>query len=40
MTWAERDGVGLDEIEVRRPTLEDVFLELTGAGAVDADADA
>jgi ABC-2 type transport system ATP-binding protein len=40
MTWAERDGVALDEIEVRRPTLEDVFLELTGAAAVDLGADA
>jgi ABC-2 type transport system ATP-binding protein len=35
MTWAERDGVELDEIEVRRPTLEDVFLELTRAGTTD-----
>jgi ABC-2 type transport system ATP-binding protein len=40
MSWAERAGVALDEIEVRRPTLEDVFLELTGAAAVDGGADA
>jgi ABC-2 type transport system ATP-binding protein len=40
MNWAERDGVALDEIEVRRPTLEDVFLELTGAAPVDLGADA
>jgi ABC-2 type transport system ATP-binding protein len=39
-SWAERDGVTLDEIEVRRPTLEDVFLELTGAAAVDGGSDA
>jgi ABC-2 type transport system ATP-binding protein len=40
MTWAERDGVELAEIEVRRPTLEDVFLELTRAGAADGGTDA
>jgi ABC-2 type transport system ATP-binding protein len=40
MSWADRGGVALDEIEVRRPTLEDVFLELTGVAAVDGDADA
>ena len=28
--WAEREGVVLEELEVRRPSLEDVFLELTG----------
>jgi ABC-2 type transport system ATP-binding protein len=27
--WALQQGVRLDELEVRRPTLEDVFLELT-----------
>ncbi len=26
------DGVELDELEVRRPTLEDIYLELTGDG--------
>jgi ABC-2 type transport system ATP-binding protein len=30
MTWADRSGLTLSEIEVTRPTLEDVFLELTG----------
>jgi hypothetical protein len=34
-TWADRAGVALDEIEVSRPTLEDVFLELTGPVAVE-----
>ncbi|HEY6960852.1 MAG TPA: ABC transporter ATP-binding protein [Gaiellaceae bacterium] len=29
--WAEAQGVDLPDIEVRRPTLEDVYLELTGA---------
>jgi ABC-2 type transport system ATP-binding protein len=27
--WAEREGVRLEALEVQRPTLEDVFLELT-----------
>jgi ABC-2 type transport system ATP-binding protein len=27
--WAERDGVALVDLEVTRPTLDDVFLELT-----------
>jgi ABC-2 type transport system ATP-binding protein len=40
LAWADRNGVELAEIEVRRPTLEDVFLELTGAAALDAGADA
>jgi ABC-2 type transport system ATP-binding protein len=26
----DSDGVALESIEVRRPTLDDVFLELTG----------
>ncbi len=30
--WAERDGVELPDLEVRRPSLEDVFLEVTGDG--------
>ena len=29
--WAEREGVALEGLDVRRPSLEDVFLELTGA---------
>ncbi len=31
-SWAREDGLRLEELEVHRPTLEDVFLELTGAG--------
>ena len=31
-TWAVDKGVALDGIEVARPTLEDVYLELTGGG--------
>jgi hypothetical protein len=29
LSWAERDGVALEELDVRRPSLEDIFLELT-----------
>jgi ABC-2 type transport system ATP-binding protein len=29
--WAERTGHDLPDLEVRRPTLEDAYLELTGA---------
>jgi len=29
--WASEQGVDLPDIEVRRPTLEDIYLELTGA---------
>ena len=35
VTWADRAGVTLEEIEVNRPTLEDVFLELTGPVEVE-----
>jgi ABC-2 type transport system ATP-binding protein len=31
--WAEENSVELGGLEVRRPTLEDVFLELTGGAA-------
>jgi ABC-2 type transport system ATP-binding protein len=31
--WAEEQGVELGELTVQRPTLEDVFLELTGGKA-------
>ncbi|MGH2636747.1 MAG: ABC transporter ATP-binding protein [Actinomycetota bacterium] len=31
--WALERGVELDALEVTRPTLEDVYLELTGGGA-------
>jgi ABC-2 type transport system ATP-binding protein len=30
-TWADANGVEIEELEVRRPTLEDVYLELTRA---------
>jgi ABC-2 type transport system ATP-binding protein len=30
--WAEEKGIELAGLEARRPTLEDVFLELTGDG--------
>ena len=33
----EAAGVGLDSIEVVRPTLDDVFLTLTGRSLRDAD---
>ena len=29
--WAERTGHDLPDLEVRRPTLEDAYLQLTGA---------
>jgi hypothetical protein len=29
--WAERAGHDLPDLEVRRPTLEDAYLQLTGA---------
>jgi ABC-2 type transport system ATP-binding protein len=32
LDWAEREGVQLADLEVRRPSLEDVFLEVTGDG--------
>jgi ABC-2 type transport system ATP-binding protein len=28
--WVEQQGVGLSDIHLKRPTLEDVFIELTG----------
>ena len=33
-SWARRTGISLDGLEIHRPTLEDVYLELTG-GVVD-----
>ena len=33
--WALERGVELDGLEVRRPTLEDIYLELTGEAPVD-----
>jgi ABC-2 type transport system ATP-binding protein len=29
LSWAEEEGITLPELEVRRPSLEDVFLEVT-----------
>ncbi len=31
--WAEREGIEVEDLEVRRPSLEDVFLQLTGGEA-------
>jgi ABC-2 type transport system ATP-binding protein len=31
-SWAEREHLELDDLEATRPTLESVFLELTGGG--------
>ena len=28
--WIDSSGAGLDDLHIRRPTLEDVFIELTG----------
>ena len=33
LTWAEREHLALGSLEVRRPSLEDMFLELTAEGA-------
>ena len=33
LAWADREGIALSGLEVRRPSLEDVFLELTGSEA-------
>jgi ABC-2 type transport system ATP-binding protein len=30
LSWADREGVRLEDLDVRRPSLEDVFLQLTG----------
>jgi ABC-2 type transport system ATP-binding protein len=35
-TWATERGVALPGLQVRRPSLEDVYLELTDGGAADA----
>lgn len=34
-TWAMQAGVSLDALEIHRPSLEDVYLELTGGGVAD-----
>jgi hypothetical protein len=33
LNWAHRRGVTLEGLEVSRPTLEDMFLQLTAGGA-------
>jgi ABC-2 type transport system ATP-binding protein len=38
LSWAEREHASLDGLEVLRPTLEDIFLELTGTPASTGDA--
>jgi ABC-2 type transport system ATP-binding protein len=36
----DQAGVGVDDIGIRRPTLDDVFIVLTGRGAEEAEAEA
>lgn len=35
INWAEDTGLKLDDLKIRRPNLEDVFIELTGKGLRD-----
>jgi ABC-2 type transport system ATP-binding protein len=35
--WAIEQGISLDGLEITRPTLEDVYLQLTGSPAADRD---
>jgi ABC-2 type transport system ATP-binding protein len=37
LSWAERDGRKLEALEVSRPSLEDVFLQLTGGAPQTAE---
>ncbi len=37
LSWAEEEGIELPDLEVRRPTLEDVFLEVTGENGAERD---
>ncbi|HET9792173.1 MAG TPA: ABC transporter ATP-binding protein, partial [Candidatus Angelobacter sp.] len=30
MKWLDQQGLQLDDVHLKRPTLEDVFVELTG----------
>jgi ABC-2 type transport system ATP-binding protein len=30
MKWLDQHGVPLEDVHLKRPTLEDVFVELTG----------
>ena len=34
----DADGLAVDDVAVRQPTLDEVFLALTGHSATDADA--
>jgi ABC-2 type transport system ATP-binding protein len=36
LQWAEKSGVKLEGLEVRRPSLEDVFLKVTGGEESDS----
>ena len=36
LQWADERAVVLEQLEVRRPDLEDIFLDLMGEGAADA----
>ena len=31
--WIDQNGLDLEDIHLKRPTLEDVFIELTGKAA-------
>ncbi len=35
INWADDSGLKLDDLKIRRPNLEDVFIELTGKGLRD-----
>jgi ABC-2 type transport system ATP-binding protein len=37
LSWAEGEGIKLPDLEVRRPSLEDVFLEVTGDNGAEKD---
>jgi ABC-2 type transport system ATP-binding protein len=38
LAWAQREGHKLEALEVQRPSLEDVFLQLTGGAAQTTEA--
>ena len=33
--WIDAQGIELDDVHLKRPTLEDVFIELTGSNLRD-----
>jgi ABC-2 type transport system ATP-binding protein len=37
LSWAEGEGIKLPDLEVKRPSLEDVFLEVTGDNGGEKD---